>query len=99
MASIKIKSLKLSKLIALRCGEASGKKGPQNEGITLWFAENKGHKKTTWLKFASTPKCHRKISHLSVLGLNVIERKGCYRTALVEKPWDQPSCGAAERDR
>jgi hypothetical protein len=30
----------------------------------------------TWVKFASTPKCPTKISHLSLRGLNVIENKG-----------------------
>jgi hypothetical protein len=38
----------------------------KNEGISLWFAENKGDKKMTWLKFGSTPKCSTKISHLSL---------------------------------
>ncbi len=30
----------------------------------------------TWLKFLPTPKCYRKISHLSLRCLNVIEMKG-----------------------
>jgi len=47
----------------------------QNEGITLCFIENKGDKKMTSRKFASTPKCSTKISHLSLAGLNVIENK------------------------
>jgi hypothetical protein len=55
---------------------ATKKRGPQNEGITLWFAENKGDKKTTWLKITATPKCLTKISHLALRGLNVIEKKG-----------------------
>jgi hypothetical protein len=37
--------------------DTTKKRGPQNEGISLWFAENKGHKKTTLPQFDANPKC------------------------------------------
>jgi hypothetical protein len=33
------------------------KRGPQNEGISLWLAENKEDRKMTFHDFASIPKC------------------------------------------
>jgi hypothetical protein len=39
--------LKIKNLQRLCRGKWCKKRGPQNEGITLWFAENKGAKKQT----------------------------------------------------
>ena len=57
-------------------GDTREKRGPQNEGISLWLSENKEVNKTALSQFASNPKCCRKVRHLSGLGLSISENKG-----------------------
>jgi len=46
MSSAKIQSIENKEVTCIVLGQGTRKKrGPQNEGISLWFAENKAHKK------------------------------------------------------
>ena len=60
-AKIQIIEFKHVNLFSLRRGPA-GKRGPQNAGISLLFAENKRDRKTTWPETATTPINVTKIS-------------------------------------